>query len=54
MVDEVDQATQKDLTGLSTNSKQIMATINQHILPEYKPDEVVASILELLNMVASK
>ena len=53
-IDEVDQATQKDLTNLSTNSKQIIASTNQHMIHEYVPEEVIAAILELVEMVRSK
>jgi pimeloyl-ACP methyl ester carboxylesterase len=53
-IDEVDQATQKDLTRLSSNSKQIISSTNHHLIHEYVPEEVIAAILQLVEMVRSK
>ena len=53
-IDEVDQATQKDLTKLSSNSKQIIASTNHHEIHKYVPEEVIAAILQLVQTVRSK
>jgi hypothetical protein len=44
------QGMQKELVGLSTNGKQIISSSNEHSIHEYAPQEVVAAILELVQM----
>ena len=53
-IDELDQAMQKELTNLSTNSRQIIASTSQHVIHHSKPEEVIAAILELVEMARSK
>jgi pimeloyl-ACP methyl ester carboxylesterase len=53
-IDELDQAMQKELTNLSTNSKQIMASTSEHGIHVSKPQEVIDAILQLVEMVRSK
>jgi pimeloyl-ACP methyl ester carboxylesterase len=53
-IDVLDQAMQKELINLSTNSKQIMATTSEHVIHHSKPQEVIEVILELVKMVRSQ
>ena len=49
-LDETRQAMQKELTRLSTNSKQIMSSTNEHAIHLFVPQEVVDAIMELVQM----
>jgi pimeloyl-ACP methyl ester carboxylesterase len=53
-IDQIDQATQKELTGLSTNSTQIIATTNQHIIHNYEPQLVIDAIIKLVKQARSE
>jgi pimeloyl-ACP methyl ester carboxylesterase len=47
-LDQADQDTQKEFTSLSSNSKQIIATTNNHMVHTVQPQLVIDAILELV------
>jgi len=48
-IDQADQAMQKELTLLSSNSTQILATTNNHVIHFDQPQLVIEAILKLVN-----
>jgi pimeloyl-ACP methyl ester carboxylesterase len=45
------QAMQKELVGLSTQGRQIIASTSEHTIHDYAPREVIVAIIELIQLV---
>lgn len=45
------QGMQKELVGLSTQGRQIIASTSEHTIHDYAPREVIVAIIELIQLV---